>query len=159
MMYVSDAESLERVDSWAFALGLIGSGAALRLARADFSTMVDIESNWHRLYYLSKQIGTWLSPFSSAVLHLTEFGIWPSIENRHLVKQVRLSYGESRPIYQVPGHVFLGSEVEDLITHLHLGLMCGWGGVLISDSSKLCMFSHDGWLGLLGAGAESVMAP
>jgi hypothetical protein len=96
---------------------------------------------------LAQTFASWIGPFEGCLLWIKEYGIWPSFENRHLFRRLRLSYGETREIQDAPGHLFSVQEYEDLVSYLDLALQFGWGGYLIaSPLSCLIFVSHDGWL-------------
>jgi hypothetical protein len=100
---------------------------------------------------LAQTFAAWLGPSENSLLWTTEYGIWPSFENRHLYRRVRLSYGEPREIQDAPGHLFTVAEYEDLISYLDLMLQFGWGGYLITSPLRRLMFiSHDAWLRVRG---------
>jgi len=120
-------------------------------SQKDFPCCVEFrDENGCRYYYLAKSIVNWMMPFSVSVLLITEYGIFPSLENLHLFQRVRLSYSESAPVFITPGHLFMDFESSDLITLLHLCMLFGWGGVIAAEGSKAAFFSHDGWIGLAG---------
>lgn len=119
---------------------------------------IDLGDQVGRYCYLSRLVTEWLSPFTSCTLLFTEFGIWPSRENVHMLQRLRASYSELRDVGGAPGHVFFPAEAPDLATHLHLGLVFGWGGVLANDQGKLVRFSHDDWIAFSGAGADGLIA-
>lgn len=119
---------------------------------------IDLGDQVGRYCYLSRLVAEWLSPFASCTLLVTEFGIWPSRENVHLLQRLRASYSEVRGVGGAPGHLFFPAETPDLTTHLHLGLVFGWGGVLANDQGKVVRFSHDDWIVFAGAGADGLVA-
>jgi hypothetical protein len=92
-------------------------------------------------------------------LWITEFGIWPSFENRHLFRRLRASYGETRDIQDAPGHLLeLPSEHDDLISYLDIALQFGWGGyLLVRPTMTMMFFSHDGWLRLRNSEYEALL--
>jgi len=96
---------------------------------------------------LAKKLVTWMGAFRSCLFWVSEFGIWPSQENRHLYYRLRASYGDSRELNVAPGHYFLEYETADLITFVDLAIRFGWGASLISSPSWTFSFlSHDGWI-------------
>jgi len=119
---------------------------------------IDLGDQVGRYCYLSHLVTEWLSPFVSCTLLMTEFGIWPSRENMHLLRRLRASYSELRGIGDAPGHFFFATEASDLTTHLHIGLVFGWGGVLANDQGKVVRFSHDDWIAFAGEGGDAVVS-
>ena len=84
------------------------------------------------------------------MLWITEYGIWPSTEDPYTFRRMRVSYGLSDDLNNLPGHQFSSEETDDLRLFLTLVLIFGWGGYLVTecpDSRKFSLFiSHDGWL-------------
>jgi hypothetical protein len=97
-------------------------------------------------YALARRIVKALGDPPEMCLWITEYGIWPSVENLHLYYRVRNSYGDSRPLSEAPAHRFLGYEHPDLVTFIQLMLESRWGGHLFSAPSwVVAHISHDGW--------------
>jgi hypothetical protein len=111
----------------------------------------------HRYNDLAKSIIDWMAPFSTSVLLVTEYGIFPSRENLHLFQRLRASYSNNDPVFISPGHLFLRFEIPDLITFFYLCILFSWGGIVAVDGLKMAVFSHDGWLGLIGDGCDEVV--
>src|SRR5262245_16258403 len=60
---------------------------------------------------------------SFGLLWITEYGIWPHFENKHLYYRLRSSYGDNQPLFEVPGHCFvLDYERADLTTFLTIAI-------------------------------------
>lgn len=77
---------------------------------------------------------------------VTEWGVWPSSENAHLFAALRLAGGETRPLDEVPGHLFGASETGALVSYLQVALLSGWGGVALGlDGGSRLILSHDEW--------------
>lgn len=96
-------------------------------------------------FILSQRIVSWLGQSGPRLLWVTEAGIWPSIENRHLYYRLRGSYHDYRSIGDAPGHFFENYEVPDLITFLELVIRFGWGGFLFGPPTCHLTISHDQW--------------
>jgi hypothetical protein len=46
-----------------------------------------------------------------------------------------------------PGHLFDADEVDHLTSFLHLSMLFGWGGYLLTESNKAnAFFSHDEYI-------------
>jgi len=97
---------------------------------------------------------------NSRAILITEHGIWPSSENRHLYYIVRRAHGDLHALEDKPFHLFSNYELNEFVTILDLMLRFGWGGWLLGGvSDSVGFLSHDGWLRLaspealhLGAG-------
>jgi hypothetical protein len=97
-----------------------------------------------RIRFLSHWMATSLPHEMSALLWITEWGIWPSSENWHLYYKLRQSYGDKRLLEDAPGHLFLKHESEDLASFLQLAILNGWGGYLLTEADFVnVFFSHD----------------
>ncbi len=96
---------------------------------------------------LARHIVSWLGPHPSRLLWITEFGVWPSLENLHLYYKFRNTYGDYRELIKVPGQHFLSYESEDLTSFLDLAIHFRWGAyVLTSPGFTNVEISHDGWM-------------
>jgi hypothetical protein len=88
-----------------------------------------------------------LGACDDVLLWMTEWGIWSNSENLHLYYRLRQSYQDFRLLHDAPGHLFLKHETADLISFLHLAMLNGWGGYLISFSGReRVFFSHDAYM-------------
>lgn len=154
-MYLSRTDALDRLRTCCSkdAIRSLESGVD---DRADFASVLNLGDQGGRYCYLSRLISEWLSPFSACVLLITEYGIWPSRENQHLLHRLRLSYSEQRPVFLAPGHLFFNFETPDLATHLHLALLFGWGGIVANEQGKIARLSHDDWIAFTGDDANSI---
>jgi len=133
--------ALEKVDK---------NDASSKLLRVDFSKSANT-------LVLARHIVSWLGASGPRLLWVTEAGIWPSSENRHLYYQLRRSYHEYRPLLEAPGHYFEDYEAQELTTFLDLTLRFGWGAFLLGPPPYMTI-SHDGWI-LVGsdAGFEAIL--
>ena len=96
---------------------------------------------------LARHLVSWLEPFQSNLLWVTEYGIWPSSENNHLYYRLRQSYGDFRELHEAPGHEFNGEESADLTSFIDLTIQFGWGAHLLSSPTAAYIFiSHDEWI-------------
>jgi hypothetical protein len=74
----------------------------------------------------------------------TEWGVWPSSERPHIFEHFRASYGETRPLIEIPAHVFSASETEDLLSFVTLGVLFLWDVNVIGVGGKrMLLYSHD----------------
>jgi hypothetical protein len=107
----------------------------------------DFEDEKPHPLVLSKTICSWSGNFRSCLVWVTDSGIWPSKENRHLYFHLRHGYSDHRDILTAPGHYFLEYELADLVTFLDLFLQFGWGAhILSSPNQGMVHVSHDGWI-------------
>jgi hypothetical protein len=55
-----------------------------------------------------------------------------------------MSYGETRPLLQSPGHVFEEGEIDDAISFVTLAVLFLWDSYVVTPKrSKLLFYSHD----------------
>lgn len=81
-----------------------------------------------------------------ALLWITEYGIWPSEENRPFFDKIRSAFGEERPLQEAPGFYFDELELNMLSGFIRLAVSFGWGGYTLSPVAEGCVFfSHDEW--------------
>jgi hypothetical protein len=81
------------------------------------------------------------------LLWMEEWGICE--ENLHLYYRLRQGYGDHRLLFDAPGHLFLGFEVEDFATFLQVSMLNGWGGTILTHLDYLnAFFSHDEFVDL-----------
>jgi hypothetical protein len=106
---------------------------------------VFIEDDRARSFWIATELTSFLGAFATCLVWVTEYGVWPSSENRHLYYRLRSSYGDLRELHDAPGHHYYGHEIHDLITLIDLMIQFGWGGHVLASSSSL-YFSHEGWV-------------
>jgi hypothetical protein len=88
---------------------------------------------------------------SEVLVWFTEWGVWPSAERPHIFDRLRASYGERRPLIEIPAHLFLPSEAEDLLSFVTLGVLFLWDvNVIGASSSRMLLFSHDEMVDVVG---------
>ena len=106
---------------------------------------VFVEDDRARSFAIATKLASFLDAFTTCLVWVTEYGIWPSSENRHLYYRLRSSYGDLRELRDAPGHYFHAYESPDLITLVDLMIQFGWGGHILASSSSMYI-SHDGWV-------------
>lgn len=85
---------------------------------------------------------------TSMLVWFTDWGVWPSSERTHIFERFRLSYGEARPLTEVPAFLFASGEFEDAVSFLTLGVLFLWDVFVIAiPGGTLVHYSHDevGW--------------
>jgi hypothetical protein len=85
---------------------------------------------------------------TSMLVWFTEWGVWPSTERAHIFDRFRLSYGEARPLLEVPAFLFSSEEFEDAVSFLTLGVLFLWDVFVIAiPGGTVVHYSHDevGW--------------
>ena len=83
----------------------------------------------------------------------TSWGVWPSGERPHIFQRLRASYGETRGLSEVPAQTFDGSEYDDALSFVVLGVLFLWDIMVVGGvGQSILSYSHDefGWLGVSG---------
>jgi hypothetical protein len=74
----------------------------------------------------------------------TDWSVWSSGERFHIFDRFRLSYNETRPLIDSPGHLFCQGEFEDALSFVTIGILFLWDlFVLAPTGQKILFFSHD----------------
>lgn len=109
-----------------------------------------------RLLSMAGQVEEHIQPYSTCLVWVTQSGIWPSSENLHLYHVWRRSHGDTRFLFEAPGHWFLDYERTDLVTLLHLALLFAWDVYVVPSPSYGAVFlSHDEFADFYFRSAES----
>lgn len=85
---------------------------------------------------------------AETLVWFTEWSVWPSSERPHIFSRFRASYGETRPLMDVPAHVFDREEHEDLVSFVTLGVLFLWDVYVVTPQVTSLHYSHDevGWV-------------
>lgn len=91
-----------------------------------------------------------LRPFSSgtALVWFDDWAVWPSGQRMHAFERFRASYGEDRPLIEIPAFLFSRSEFEDLASFVTIGVLFLWDvHVTAARGRSQLFFSHGeiGW--------------
>jgi hypothetical protein len=80
---------------------------------------------------------------TEVLVWFTDWGVSPSAERAHIFDRFRASYGETRPLGEVPAYVFSGSEIEDMVSFVTLGVLFLWDVDVIGGSGEsMLLYSH-----------------
>ena len=73
-----------------------------------------------------------------------DWAVWPSGQRMHVFDRLRMSYGETRPVIDSPGHVFARQEFEHAVSFVTLAVLFLWDCyVMVPARRKFLFFSHD----------------
>jgi hypothetical protein len=73
------------------------------------------------------------------------------------VLQLRQTYGDQRLLQDASGHLFLEHEAEDLASFLHIAILNGWGGYVLTDADFVnAFFSHDEYIDFFAKYSENL---
>ena len=96
-----------------------------------------------RVALIGQQFGA-LGGETEVLVWFTEWGIWPSGERPHIFDRFRASYGETRPLIEVPAFLFLSSEAQDAQSFATLGVLFLWDvNVVGASGERFLLYSHD----------------
>ena len=94
-----------------------------------------------------------LAPWHSALLWITQTGVWPSTEDWPAYYAMRGRVGERRSLDVAPGHLFDASQGELLIEFVTATMENGWDAFVLSERGMVSgdtriRISHDEWIEL-----------
>ena len=121
--------------------------------------VLEYPSEPHRLFFVAHWAASELTHRQPVLLHITEWGVWPSSENWHLYYKLRQSCADNRLLEDAPGHLFLEHEVEDFASFLQLAMLNGWGGYVLTAANYVnAFFSHDEYIEFFGEDGKRLEA-
>ncbi len=113
------------------------------------------DSGWKTA--LARSIAGMFDPNEEVLLVLLNWDIWPSSCSMPLFNRVRLSFGETRPLDEAPGHLFALQEADLIEAVLSLTLYFVWEAVLVGAKGGLAFWvSHDEWLAVHAPDASAL---
>ena len=96
-----------------------------------------------RIALCSKQLLR-LGNSSRHLVWVTDWGIWPSIDQSDRFYELRKAFGETRPLIEAPCAIFGSNEGDELISYVSLAVESLWDIWVISTKHKRWIFySHD----------------
>jgi hypothetical protein len=111
----------------------------------------------HRHYWIARELVRAVSPWTSCLLWITTFGVWPSGENLHLYYRFRNSYREASHLDERPALIALKHEAVDVESFLHFAVLFGWDAYLVTVEDYGRVFvSHDGFATVSSRNAEAL---
>lgn len=144
MLVLTEAESRE----WLTRQGLGNKLTKLghENARCDF------ERDFGRRFIYSNLLTNELITNENALacLDITDWAVWPTIQNMDLFYAYRRSFGEYRPLIEAHFHVFTAAEANVMRNILHLSLLSLFDVAGASTTTDFRFYaSHDEWIELL----------
>lgn len=137
MRFLTNEESLEWCKGYGYE---VADGAPM----LSYELRIRYPKSAPQLLAMAGVIEDILQYYSTCLVWVTQSGIWRSSENLHLYHVWRKSHGDSRFLFEAPGHWFLDYERTDLITLLHMALLFGWDAhVVPSPNGAAAFLSHD----------------
>lgn len=139
--------SRDEAARWAQAQGLVAESLAGDVVDSNAKGSIRVDYGEQvSSYALACRLAQAMGNVPEVCLWVTEYGIWPSVENLHLYYKLRECYGDHRNLSEAPAHKFLSFERADLTSFLQLFLEFRWGGRIISSPCWTTVHvSHDGW--------------
>jgi hypothetical protein len=112
--------------------------------RPNHFTTIDIPPDAQQRVWFVAQSMQAFSGEPAVLVLFDDWAVWPSGQRMHIFDRLRLSYEESRPLIQAPGHVFEGNEFEDVISFVTLGVLFLFDCYVVTPQhSRFLFFSHD----------------
>jgi hypothetical protein len=135
---------LESIRSWFATNGLMSPDGDVVLPGAAAAICYRIPADSGRKTVLAKAIAALVTRNGPSALWISEYGIWPSSEDRGLFQGFRKSLGESGSLKGKPGHVFTSDDMAPAASLLALVLYFVWGAwVAAPQTGVLVRISHD----------------
>jgi hypothetical protein len=91
----------------------------------------------------SRHLFDWLGNYDTALLHITDWGLYKPDEMA-VIQAIRRSHGEHRMLIDAPGHLFEAKERDELIGMFYLTVMFGWSAYLYFPAAKATIFNWEG---------------
>lgn len=146
--------TLTESKDWLARHGLSGLESDFPPPRRDFRLPADSG----RKTALARTISGMFDEDDEVLLVVLAWDIWPSSCSMPLFERVRLSFRESRPLEEAPGHMFGAGESDLIESVLSLTLYFVWEAVLVGAKSGLSFWvSHDEWFAVHSPDAEVVL--
>lgn len=92
---------------------------------------------------LARTLVTLLDSRSEGLLWITGWGVFPSSENMTLFQGYRQTLQDERSLSAAPGHVFGGSDLNELECVLALVLYFSWDASVFDAGATWLRLSHD----------------
>jgi hypothetical protein len=83
-----------------------------------------------------------------SLVWFNDWSVWPSGQRMHIFERLRASYGETRPLAEVPAFLFNADEYEGFGSFVTLGVLFLWDVHVVGAHGQLLFYSHDelGWI-------------
>jgi hypothetical protein len=113
--------------------------------RSDASMQFKIAEDANkRVGLVSDRMQTSFNGEPTFLVWFDDWAVWPSGQRMHIFDRFRMSYGETRPLIQSPGHIFDQSEMEDAVSFVTLAVLMLWDCYVVTPQrEKFLFFSHD----------------
>lgn len=83
---------------------------------------------------------------TSLLVWFSDWAVWPSGQWPPLVDRLRISYGETRKLIDVPAQLFESGEVEDATSFVVAAVLFLFDCYVVCPSQRrIILFSHDEW--------------
>jgi hypothetical protein len=113
----------------------------------------------HQHYWIAKQLVRALSPeWDTCMFWVSLVGVWRSNENLHLYYRLRQSYGEESHLVDRPALFALKHEVADVESFVHLAVLFGWDGYLVTSEDYARVHVHHDGFAVVSSETESLVS-
>lgn len=131
----------EECVSWCEGYGYtVVNGEPVRPEAHRYGVQIPYPDEAYAYVGFAAMIEEFIQPYSTCLVWVTTWGVWPTSENLHLYHVWRRSHGDHRLLFEAPGHWFLDYERADLITLLHLALLFGWDAHIVPSPDYASVF-------------------
>ena len=105
---------------------------------------IPYEGDSGRKVWLANLFYSLVPPAPETLLWIQDFEVWPSSQHLPLFTRFRQALGESRSLYDAPGHLVTSSDSEDSVSIIATSLLFLWDCYGITSSGRDAFHvSHD----------------
>jgi len=105
---------------------------------------IPYEGDSGRKVWLANLLYSLVPPAPETLLWIQDFEVWPSSQHLPLFTRFRQALGESRSLYDTPGHLVTSSDSEDSVSIIATSLLFLWDCYGITSSGRDAFHvSHD----------------
>lgn len=134
----------EEARTWLRRRNLLSPDGHVTYSEAAIGRRYSIPPDSGKKTALSRIVLSLFETGGECLIWITEYGIWPSCEDRGLFNGFRRALGEYREIQEAAGHVFGPRDVQQVASLLAMVLYFNWGAIVASSSGDLVVeISHD----------------
>ena len=106
----------------------------------------DIPVDAGKRVHLVRRITGEFAGATSLLVWFNDWMVWQSGQWHPLVERLRMSYGETRRLIDIPAQLFEGGETEDATSFVVAAVLLLFDCHVISPSQRrIILFSHDEW--------------
>lgn len=142
------ALSKSEANEWCQTQGVMVGGSGFPETKAEVKSFVIPADAGQRVALAAEHLENFRGT-GKALVWFSDWAVWPSGQRMHIFERFLASYGENRPLIEVPAFLFAEPEFEDLVSFVTLGLLFLWDVHVVAPKARCLLFySHDeiGWI-------------